>query len=118
MLHLLKAKFLRHVKKLLMMYLLARSSLYGFSHPINVWHVNSSSKKNVHVLFISYALYIAVEPNSSELQKSILDKTKADTSVAVALLVMNLRIDAKRLSINLCRKYHAMFNDYMFITSA
>ena len=37
-----------------------------------------------------------VETNRSELQKSILDKTKADTSVAVAVLVRNLWIDAKR----------------------
>ena len=31
-------------------------------------------------------------------KKSILDKTKADTSVAVAVLFRNLRIDAKRRS--------------------
>ena len=39
-----------------------------------------------------------VEPNNNELQESILDKAKADTSVVVAVLVGNLRIDAKRHS--------------------
>ena len=35
--------------------------------------------------------------NSNELQQSILDKIKADTSVAVAIFFRNLQIDAKYL---------------------
>ena len=36
-LHLLKAKFLLHIKKLLMLHMLVRSSLYGLLLPIHVW---------------------------------------------------------------------------------
>ena len=47
-----------------------------------------------------------VEPNISELQYSILNIAKADTSVAVAVLVRFLRIDAKRHSSSSMSKQH------------
>ena len=57
--------------------------------------------------------HIMCRTNGSELQLSIIDKTKADTNVAVVVLVWNLRIDVKRRK----SKYHdrAILETYAFI---
>ena len=52
--------------------------------------------------FLQVGCHIIVEPNCSVLQWAFRDKVKADTSVAVAVHVGNLQIDAKRHS----SKYH------------